>query len=405
MKLFRKTTQMLVELRAYIGFHRRMTPLAKREKHIDRRELPNIDPGHEKAINMGVAWLGLAQDESTSKDGGVANFSLINKWSASYPETTGYIVSTMLEYAELREDDAVRERARKMLDWLVSIQFPEGGFQCGIIGSLPAIPVTFNTGQILIGLANGVSAFGDKYLDSMRRAADWLVKTQDVDGCWRLNPSPLTAPGDKAYETHVSWGLLEADRIESGRGYADAALANIRWAITQQNDNGWFQNCDLSDPVRPLTHTLGYVFRGLLEAYRYNYDINILNSCIKVADGCISAVDGDGFLPGRLHENWTGAVTSSCLTGSVQIAHCLLLMYQITDEPKYRDVAYSLNRYVRRTMKVSGPPETCGAIKGSFPVDGDYNPYYYPNWASKFFVDSNMLERKIREGKNGKNNF
>jgi hypothetical protein len=48
-------------------------------------------------------------------------------------------------------------------------------------------------------------------------------------------------------------------------------------------------------------------------------------------------------------------------------------------------------------MKVDGPLDTRGAIKGSFPVSGEYGQYEYLNWACKFFIDSNMLEKAIRE--------
>jgi hypothetical protein len=34
-------------------------------------------------------------------------------------------------------------------------------------------------------------------------------------------------------------------------------------------------------------------------------------------------------------------------------------------------------------------------VKGSFPIDGGYCTYMYPNWACKFFIDSNLLERRI----------
>ena len=46
-------------------------------------------------------------------------------------------------------------------------------------------------------------------------------------------------------------------------------------------------------------------------------------------------------------------------------------------------------------LKVDGPAETRGGIKGTFPVNGQYNAYQYPNWACKFFIDSNMLERVV----------
>ena len=68
--------------------------------------------------------------------------------------------------------------------------------------------MTFNTGQILLGLAAGVAEFGDQYRESMEQAAQWLVDTQDPDGCWRKHSTPFAKAGEKAYETHVSWGLF-----------------------------------------------------------------------------------------------------------------------------------------------------------------------------------------------------
>ena len=35
---------------------------------------------------------------------------------------------------------------------------------------------------------------------------------------------------------------------------------------------------------------------------------------------------------------------------------------------------------------------TMGAINGSFPLWGKYEPFAYPNWATKYFADAMMLE-------------
>ena len=208
---------------------------AREEGRRDRRGLPKEDLGIDQCLDAGIAWLARAQDRSASYDGGVArHFSLLTGWSTSYPETTGYIVPTLLTYADQRHDAETRARAKRMLDWLTSLQFAEGGFQGGMILEQPVVPVVFNTGQILIGLAGGVGAFGEAYRDSMIRAADWLVSVQDVDGCWRRHGSPFAKAGEKAYDTHVAWGLFEAARIEPGRGYAEAAMANVRWALSLQ---------------------------------------------------------------------------------------------------------------------------------------------------------------------------
>jgi hypothetical protein len=303
----------------------------------------------------------------------------------------------MLAYADFRKDEVLRHRARRMLDWLVSIQLPDGGFHGGSIGAKPVEPVSFNTGQILLGLASGTREFGD-YRSAMCRAADWLVENQDSDGCWRKHPSPFVAPGEKTYDTHIAWSLLEAARIEPDKPYASAALANVRWALGLQRDNGWFDYCCLTDPLKPLTHTLGYALRGVIEAYRFTNDSAFLQAAMKTADGLLTAIRNDGFLPGRLLQDWHGAVSWACLTGTSQIAHCWLVLYEYTGLAKYLNAASIANQYVRRTVKANGAAETRGAVKGSFPVDGGYGTYQYLNWACKFFVDSNMLERKIREG-------
>jgi uncharacterized protein YyaL (SSP411 family) len=283
-----------------------------------------------------------------------------------------------------------------MLDWLISIQFPEGGFQGGTIGARLFVPVTFNTGQILLGLASGTREFGEEAsLEAMRRAAEWLVKTQDSDGCWRSHPTPFASPGEKVYETHVAWALLEAARVEPDRRYVDAAVANIRWALRWQQDNGWLANCCLTDPVRPLTHTLGYALRGIVEGYRFTRESTLLTAARRTADGLLGAIRPSGFLPGRLRADWRPAARWACLTGTAQIATCWLLLYQETGDVRYRTAAAAANRYVRRTVKVTGPLETRGAVKGSFPVWGEYGQYQYLNWACKFGIDANMLEGAV----------
>jgi hypothetical protein len=303
----------------------------------------------------------------------------------------------MIDYAACSGRDEPRERARRMLDWLVSIQLAEGGFQGGRIDSTPVVPVTFNTGQILLGLVSGAREFGDDYREPMLKAADWLVATIDDDGCWRRFATPFAKPGDKAYETHVAWGLFEADRLTPGRAYAGAALANVRWALGKQRDNGWVDDCCLDNPSQPLTHTLGYFLRGVLEAYAHGKDPSHLEAARRTASGLLSAMSGDGHLPGRLNSDWSAAVPWVCLTGTVQIAHCWLLLYAFTGEEKYRNAAQAANRFVRRTIRVCGSNEVLGGVKGSYPVDGGYGRYEFLNWAAKFCADANVAEQRLAD--------
>ena len=375
-----------------------LTETAKNEHHRDELGLPQTDHGIDRSVKEAMAWLCRAQDSSTSHDGGVArDYSLIHGWGASYPETTGYIIPTFINYAHINQDEDYSRRARQMTDWLVSIQLSDGAFQGGKIDSQPVAPVTFNTGQILIGLANATKEFSDpRYREATQKAANWLVETQDADGCWRSHPSPFARAGDKSYDTHVAWGLLEAARVIGEQRYVDSALANVRWAISVQSSNGWFDHCCLVYPEMPLTHTIGYALRGVLEAYLYSKEDEFLEASFKTANSLVTVIGKDGYLPGRLDADWKEAIPWVCLTGAVQVASCLLILYQITDDQKYRDAAFSLNRYVRCSMRIDGALDTRGGIKGSFPVWGRYGAYEYLNWAAKFFVDSNLLEKEIR---------
>ncbi|GIU73905.1 MAG: hypothetical protein KatS3mg004_0992 [Bryobacteraceae bacterium] len=371
----------------------RLPEAGKAEAERDRRGL-GPDPGPAASIEASLSWLGRAQDCSASQDGGFArHWSWIGGWAPSYPETTGYIVPTLLDQARRRGDDHLRERARRALDWLVSIQMPDGAFPGGVVGQQPVAPTTFNTGQILLGLAAGTREFGAAYEDAMHRAARWLVTVQDPDGAWSRYTSPFALPGAKAYDAHISWGLAEAARVSGEKSYQEAVRRNMEWTVRQQRPNGWFERCCLTDFSRPLTHTIGYVLRGLREGYELLHEDWIRQAALRGAEALLGCLREDGFLPGRLDRNWRPCVNWACLTGAVQIAAVWLLL--APDAPRaadFREAARRANAFVRRTVRIEGPPEIAGGVKGSWPVDGDYGRFQLLNWAAKFAVDAWQME-------------
>ncbi len=375
----------------------RLPSAALAEQRRDMADPPASDPGIDAVVAANLDWLCAAQDHSASQDGGVArDFSLIKGWATSYPETTGYIIPTIIEAAERIGREDLHQRARRMLDWSVAIQFPEGGFMGGKIDAMPRVPVTFNTGQILLGLAAGAKAYGDApYVEAMHKAARWLQQTLDDDGCWRKHPTPFAKPGEKAYETHVSWGLFEAERVAPGHGYGAAGLRQVDWALSKQLPNGWFDSNCLSDTTRPLTHTIGYVLRGVVEGQLLSGREDLLAAARRTADGLLPQIDANCRLPGQLDRHWRPAADYVCLTGSVQIAHSLFVLFKLTGERRYLEAGRRLNAYVRRTVRVDGPAEIRGGVKGSFPVNGDYGQWQYLNWAAKFCMDAQLLEAEL----------
>ena len=377
-------------------YQRRLPRAAREERGRDRQGLPVKDPGGAAVIDACFAWLARAQDCSLSSDGGVArSFSLITGWATSYPETTGYIVPTFLSAAVGKDREGLRERARRMLDWLSAIQFEGGGIQGGKIDAAIKRPVTFNTGQVLLGFCAGVRAFGH-YRDNMHAAARFLRDSLDEDGCWRSHPTPYASAGEKAYETHVSWGLFEAERLVPGEGYGEAGLRQVDWALAKQRENGWVADCCLNRPSEPLTHTLGYYLRGVVEAHRLSGEQRFLAAARRTADGLLGAQRADGSLAGRLRPDWTAAAPWTCLTGLSQIAESWFYLFEVTRDPRYLEAGRRANAFVRRTVRFDGAPDARGGVKGSFPVDGAYGSYEFLNWAAKFTIDANSREQALK---------
>ena len=86
---------------------------------------------HEVHLAAAIDWLCRAQDVRNGKGdaGGVsAGWSFEDGWLPSYPETTGYIIETMLAAARVLGRPELVERARRMIDWELSIQLPDGAF-------------------------------------------------------------------------------------------------------------------------------------------------------------------------------------------------------------------------------------------------------------------------------------
>ena len=186
----------LRSLKSYYNLPKEAKEAIKRDS-VNLHHLKDLD--EELVLSEVLSWMLRSQEYNKHSDDGYArDFSFLNGWASSYPETTGYIVPTLIDASRFLNREDLKISAKKALDWLVSIQLEEGGFQGGKIDSLPKVPVTFNTGQILLGLSAGVEEFGEKYADSTHKAANWLCETIDQDGCWRKYPTPFAANGEKA---------------------------------------------------------------------------------------------------------------------------------------------------------------------------------------------------------------
>lgn len=351
--------------------------------------------GVDEHLDAAIGWLCAAQDASPS--GGVAAFYDLREggWGPLYPETTGYIIPTFFDYALHAQDPRYRDRAVRMADWLITLQLGNGAFPIGPLWpEWQRDPIIFDTGQILEGLVRAAVETGSQtYLQAARRAGDWLVEVQDGDGCWRKYTSLGLV---HTYNVRVAWALLTLYQATAEDGYRLAAVANLNWAISQQQPDGWFANAGFRLQEDPLTHTIAYTIEGILKSGLLLEDEALIGSARLAADALIECHQADGFIRARYGEGWNSESRWSCLTGNAQIAMIWFLLFQHSGQEKYLDAALAANQALKkiqnRGARLAG---LRGGLWGSYPLEEEYEPYRLLNWAAKFFADSLLLESKL----------
>ena len=72
-----------------------------------------------------------------------------------------------------------------------------------------------------------------------------------------------------------------------------------------------------------------------------------------------------------------------------------LRLYEVTGEIGFRDAGLpAVERAAARQRRTSWTAID-GALPGSFPIYGLYAPLQFPNWATKFLVDSLLVRERI----------
>ncbi len=348
---------------------------------------------HREHLSACIDWLCRAQDLRAGQPdaGGVsAGWSFEDGWLPSYPETSGYIVETFLAAADQLERPELRERARRIIDWELSIQTPDGAFP-GHFGEPGSHPVVFNTGQIIHGMMAGYHQLGrEECLEAAVRAGHWMADQQDDDGCYRRN---VHNGVPHTYNTRATWGMLRAGLAAGDQALVKAARRNLDWALTQQNEAGWYATNAFTPDRDPFTHTIAYAIRGLLECGVLLDEPRYVESALKAGRAMARVQRDDGWLAGTYDAAWRPTAAYCCLTGLAQTSLNWSRMIQETgDESLQPHVDRALD-FLKRNHAIRGDGEVDdGGVAGSAPIWGRYSMFEYPNWAAKFFADALMMD-------------
>jgi hypothetical protein len=232
------------------------------------------------------------------------------------------------------------------------------------------------------------------YLESAVRAGDWLCDILETDGSWlRFNPSALP----HTYNVRTAWGLLRLYLVGGLERHRDAAVRNLRWALTQQEGDGWFRHMEFRPGEDPLTHTIAYTIEGILESAVILADQSLFAAAQRAADVMLDKQAEHGCLRARYGPGWRTSDAWSCVTGHAQMALVWYRLHELTGKDGYLVAARAANKTVKQWQCRRSPtPGVLGGVPGSWPLFGEYEPYRNLNWAAKFFVDSLLLEDRQR---------
>ena len=374
-----------------------------RSKWAARTLIQNFESKNHEFVDSDVihlqrtlTWIARAQD-ATPDDGVSRGNSIIlssksnaEGWQPSYPETTGYIIPTMIAAGAQCKDTSYIERAKHMGEWELTIQRPDGSVHGGNIAK-PASPAVFDTGQVLRGyLALYRATKEKKYLDAATRAISWMKSIEhNEEGRWITgNPSSvdthLTTYMVYAAAPIAEWGVEEQN--EEWKALARrAGEATLR----AQQENGWFDDCDFWDKEQPLLHTIGYTIDGLWDIGEVLGEEKFMRGAKRALDAVLLQMDKRGNIPGRLDRDWNGAVSWACLTGIAQIGVTAMKAYKKYDDVSYKEKAARAKEFLKSCQnnfdeKIGGG---VGAVWGSWPISGGYQGYQSLNWAAKYFAD------------------
>jgi hypothetical protein len=344
---------------------------------------------HERHLAATAAWV--IESIEHGDGGSCAYFSLLGGWSRPYPETTGYLIPTLLTLSRVLPGFDGERRAAELGSWLLSLQNPAGWWRGGLHPpKADAGPSVFNTAQILQGLVALHDLSGEKrWLEAAARACRWLAVGVDESGLWPQKDYRATET--PSYYTYAAWPMLEVSARVGDDSTRDAARGVLDAILARRQPNGAFGGWGFSEGEAAFTHTIAYTLQGLIGSARVLDDWDAYGQPAEA--GLLALTEraelANGRLAGRLDGDWTPAARFVCLTGNAQIALCLLDWDERQPDPRLVSAAESLVDAICATQHLGAPLTGLrGAVGGSAPIWGRYMMLRYPNWAAKYQCDA-----------------
>jgi malonyl-CoA O-methyltransferase len=285
-------------------------------------------------IERALSWVILNEVDG----GGIRQHTNTN---APYKEVTGYIIPTLIDYG-------MRESAVKLGNWLLSVQYNNGG----VTGANTDKVCCFDTAQVLRGF-NVLSDLADTFHIGAIKAADFLYKAllSTKNGSFPVSYADSPSCPEEVL-LYALPQLVSAGEKYNKPHYIDAAYKCADYYSKQSR----FLNLDT------LTHFLAYEIEAMIDLGRAD---EVMPTLIKLAeiqneDGSVRAYDG---------VEWV------CTPGLAQLAIC---WYKVGMKETGDKALNWLDSH----------QELSGGFLGSYGEGANYFQIFEISWAVKYYLDS-----------------
>ena len=348
----------------------------------------------EENVNAVLLWL-KASFDATNQRGSAAFHSRLRfprtGWSAAYPETTGYIIETLLDYYEFSGEQWLFDYSKNAADWICTLQ-KENGALPGGLGENGEESV-FNTGMMLFGLVRIFEKTQDeKYKKNIEKAVNWLLSILEKEGSWKQGA--YIKHYVPSYYTRVVWAILEANKVLENDKIPILMQHALNFYKAKVNENASVKDWAFEANKSAFTHTIAYTQRGFLEVgilLNDNESISIAKSiALKINDLFIK----NKKIAGTYNENWQPDHSFICLTGNAQLSLNASRIFEHSGDVFYHNLAKKIFQTVENAPSRIPIKGYHGSIDGSSPIWEKYIKFASPNWAAKFWLDAFFILNK-----------
>ena len=333
------------------------------------------------ALQENISWI--EKSFIINKNQGSSKYkTLLGHWSESYPETTGYLIPTLISANRILDNLDLITICHEQIGYFKSLHLSNGAFK---IEKSVNKPLVFDTAQILFGLIKYSDEFQtDEIHELINSSYQWLCDTLDSDG--QFTHSNYVKNYNPAYYARIVWPMLMAENYLN-QNHSDKTLALYNYLLSLHNANGTFSKCSFDNQDTFFTHNLIYAYRGLWESSVLLNDSHIQKRLEDDLKNICTSIISTKHFNGEFNENWQHRRKYICCVGNAQLVCLLLNIYNLNKNRTYLEAIPSLMKPLLKAQKKIFPFNR-GAIPSSIPVWERYQRFKFTNWTQKFFADA-----------------